>query len=139
MLQIINNRELSSGIDYRFSLVCVVYVSMCKRVCVTREDTLGFGLVDRLVRLVGVLHGNGMREFIEHALLEGFQALVVMTTTHKLLILQSPHTHTYRDRDRHTHIRLTQWLTVPSCGPKNTGTALFLVKCITIACCEQVV
>lgn len=57
------------------------------------EDTLGFSLVDGLVRLVGVLHGDGMRELIEHALLERLQTLVVMTTAHKLLILYDTHTH----------------------------------------------
>lgn len=55
------------------------------------EDTLGIGLVYSLVRLVGVLHGDGMRELVEHALLERLQTLVVMTTTHKLLILQNTH------------------------------------------------
>lgn len=53
------------------------------------EDTLGIGLVYGLVRLVGVLHGDGVRELVEHALLERLQALVVMTTTHKLFILQN--------------------------------------------------
>lgn len=55
---------------------------------------MGFSLVDGLVRLVGVLHCDGMRELIEHALLERLQTLVVMTTAHKLLILYDTHTQT---------------------------------------------
>lgn len=51
-------------------------------------DTLRLGLEDGLVRLVGVLHGNGMGELIQHPLLEGLQPFVVMPSTHKLLILR---------------------------------------------------
>lgn len=51
-------------------------------------DTLRFCLEDGLVRLVGVLHGDGMGELVQHSLLEGFQSLVVMPSTHKLLILE---------------------------------------------------
>lgn len=56
-------------------------------------------MVDGLVWLVGMLHGDGMREFIEHALLESFQTLIVMTTAYKLLILKSTHKQT----PKHTH------------------------------------
>lgn len=61
----------------------VVYVSS------SIKDTLSLGLVDGLVRLVDVLHGDGVGELIQHALLEGLQPLIVMATAHKLLILQT--------------------------------------------------
>lgn len=52
------------------------------------KDTLRLCLVDSLVRLVDVLHGDGVGELVEHPLLERLQPLVVMATAHKLLILQ---------------------------------------------------
>lgn len=51
-------------------------------------DTLSFCLEDGLIGLVGVLHGDGVGELVQHSLLEGFQPLVVMPSTHKLLILE---------------------------------------------------
>lgn len=80
---------------------CKYKTLWCASVCVfgkekrCLEDTLGFSLVDGLVRQVGVLHCDGMRELIEHALLERLQTLVVMTTAHKLLILYNTHTYTH--------------------------------------------
>lgn len=35
-----------------------------------------------------MLHGDGVRELVEHPLLESLQPLVVMAAAHKLLILQ---------------------------------------------------
>lgn len=52
------------------------------------KDTLRFCLVYGLVRLVDVLHGDGVGELVEHPLLESLQPLVVMAAAHKLLILQ---------------------------------------------------
>lgn len=52
-------------------------------------DTLSFRLEDGLVGLVGVLHGDGVGELIQHSLLEGLQPFVVMPSTHKLLILEA--------------------------------------------------
>lgn len=52
------------------------------------KDTLRVGLVDGLVGLVDVLHGDGVGELVEHPLLEGFQPLVVMAAAHELLVLQ---------------------------------------------------
>lgn len=52
------------------------------------KDTLGVGLVDGLVGLVDVLHGDGVGELVEHPLLESLQPLVVMAAAHKLLVLQ---------------------------------------------------
>lgn len=51
-------------------------------------DTLSFRLEDGLVGLVGMLHGDGVGELIQHSLLEGLQPFVVMPSTHKLLILE---------------------------------------------------
>lgn len=53
------------------------------------KDTLGVGLVDGLVGLVNVLHGDGVGELVEHPLLERFQPLVVMAAAHKLLVLSA--------------------------------------------------
>lgn len=50
-------------------------------------DTLRFRLEDGLVGLVGVLHGDGVGELGQHPLLEGLQPLVVVPSTHELLIL----------------------------------------------------
>lgn len=50
-------------------------------------DTLSLRLEDGLIRLVGVLHGDGMGELVQHSLLEGLQSFVVMPATYKLLIL----------------------------------------------------
>lgn len=50
-------------------------------------DTLSLCLEDGLVWLVGMLHGDGMGELVQHPLLEGLQSFVVMPSTHKLLIL----------------------------------------------------
>lgn len=52
------------------------------------KDTLRVCLVYGLVGLVDVLHGDGVRELVEHPLLESLQPLVVMAAAHKLLILQ---------------------------------------------------
>lgn len=52
------------------------------------EDTLRVRLVDGLVGLVDVLHGDGVGELVEHSLLEGLQPLVVVAAAHKLLVLQ---------------------------------------------------
>lgn len=51
------------------------------------KDTLRVGLVDGLVGLVDVLHGDGVGELVEHPLLERLQPLVVMAAAHKLLVL----------------------------------------------------
>ena len=67
-----------------------VCVCVCLDVCV--KDTLRLSLVNGLVGLVDVLHGDGVGELVQHPLLKSLQALVVMATTHKLLILQH-HTH----------------------------------------------
>lgn len=85
-----SSSKKKKGASIRLSGVQVCVFGKEKR-CL--EDTLGFSLVDGLVRLVGVLHCDGMRELIEHALLERLQTLVVMTTAHKLLILYNTHTH----------------------------------------------
>lgn len=50
-------------------------------------DTLRLGLEDGLVGLVGVLHGDGVGELIQHPLLEGLQPLVVVPSADKLLVL----------------------------------------------------
>lgn len=50
-------------------------------------DTLSLRLEDGFVRLVGMLHGDGMGELVQHSLLEGLQSFVVMPSTYKLLIL----------------------------------------------------
>ena len=63
------------------SLSLYIYIYICK-------DTLRVRLVYGLVRLVDVLHGDGVRELVEHSLLESLQPLVVMAAAHKLLILQ---------------------------------------------------
>jgi len=55
---------------------------------VYRKDTLRVRLVDGLVRLVDVLHGDGVGKLVEHPLLEGLQPLVVMAAANKLFILQ---------------------------------------------------
>lgn len=52
------------------------------------EDTLSVTLQNGVIRLVGVLHGNGLRKFSQHPLLEVLEPLVVITTTDKLLVLQ---------------------------------------------------
>lgn len=41
--------------------------------------------------MVGVLHGNGLWEFSQHPLLEGFKPFVVMTAADKLLVLVAQH------------------------------------------------
>lgn len=53
------------------------------------KDTLGVGLVDGLVGLVDVLHGDGVGELVEHPLLERLQPLVVVAAAHKLLVLST--------------------------------------------------
>ena len=53
------------------------------------KDTLGVTLQDGVIRVVGVLHGNGLRELAEHPLLEGLQPLVVVAPAHVLFVL--PH------------------------------------------------
>lgn len=58
------------------------------RSCACAKDTLSVGLVDGLVGLVDVLHGDGVGELVKHPLLEGFQPLVVMAAAHELLVLQ---------------------------------------------------
>ena len=50
--------------------------------------TLSVPLQDGLVGLVGVLHGHGLRELSQHPLLDGFQPLVVVATTHELFVLE---------------------------------------------------
>lgn len=78
---------------YAFDCVC----SACAHACVSEfcmrlfllpKDTLCVCLVYGLVGLVDVLHGDGVRELVEHPLLESLQPLVVMAAAHKLLILQ---------------------------------------------------
>ena len=51
-------------------------------------DTLSFCLEDGLIGLVGMLHGDGVGELVQHSLLEGLQSFVVMPSTHKLFILE---------------------------------------------------
>lgn len=53
----------------------------------TGKDTLCVRLVYGLVRLVDMLHGDGVGELVEHPLLESLQPLVVVAAAHKLLIL----------------------------------------------------
>lgn len=65
------------------------------------KDTLGIALQDGVVGVVGVLHGDGLRELAEHPLLEGLQPLVVVATAHVLLILSQRGEHTL----------------CPACGP----------------------
>lgn len=79
----------------------VVYVSS------SIKDTLSLGLVDGLVRLVDVLHGDGVGELIQHALLEGLQPLIVMATAHKLLILQTRHRQHQRQKRDSTGVSMT--------------------------------
>lgn len=67
-------------------------------------DTLRLGLEDGLVGLVGVLHGDRVRELGQHPLLEGLEPLVVMPPTHKLLVLQAE-----KKRTRQTSITETDW------------------------------
>ena len=52
------------------------------------KDTLCICLVYGLVRLVDVLHGDGVGELVEHPLLESLQPFVVMAAAHEFLILQ---------------------------------------------------
>lgn len=52
-------------------------------------DTLSFRLEDGLIGLVGMLHGDGVGELVQHSLLEGLQSLIVMPSAHKLLILEA--------------------------------------------------
>lgn len=58
------------------------------------KDTLGLALQDGVVGLVGVLHGDGLRELAEHPLLEGLQPLVVMATAHVFFVLSRTEEHT---------------------------------------------
>lgn len=58
------------------------------------KDTLGITLQDGVVRVVGVLHGDGLRELAEHPLLEGLQPLVVMAAAHVLFVLSQTGEHT---------------------------------------------
>lgn len=58
------------------------------------EDTLRLGLEDGVVGLVGVLHGDGVRELVQHPLLEGLQPLVVMATAHVFFVLSRTEEHT---------------------------------------------
>lgn len=51
------------------------------------KDTLCVTLQNRLIRLIGVLHRNGLWEFSQHPLLEGFQPFVVVAATDELLVL----------------------------------------------------
>lgn len=53
------------------------------------KDTLGLALQDGVVGLVGVLHGDSLRELAEHPLLEGLQPLVVVPSTDELLVLEA--------------------------------------------------
>lgn len=64
-----------------------VHASEAARSHACGKDTLRVGLVDGLVGLVDVLHGDGVGELVEHPLLERLQPLVVMAATHKLLVL----------------------------------------------------
>lgn len=54
----------------------------------TEQDTLRVALQDGVVRLVGMLHGDGLWELSQHPLLEVLEPLVVVTATDKLLVLQ---------------------------------------------------
>lgn len=51
------------------------------------KDTLGVTLQDGVIRVVGVLHGDGLWELAEHPLLEGLQPLVVVATAHIFFVL----------------------------------------------------
>lgn len=64
-----------------------LYKKKKKRFCLVK-DTLCICLVYGLVRLVDVLHSDGVRKLVEHPLLESLQPLVVMAAAHKLFILQ---------------------------------------------------
>lgn len=57
------------------------------------KDTLGVALQDGVVRVVGVLHGDGLRELAEHPLLEGLQPLVVVAPAHVLFVLPQRREH----------------------------------------------
>lgn len=52
-----------------------------------QKDTLCVTLQDGLIRLIGVLHRDGLREFSQHPLLEGLQSFVVVAATDKLFVL----------------------------------------------------
>lgn len=51
-------------------------------------DTLSITLQNGVVRLVSVLHGDGLWKFSQHPLLEVLETLIVITATDKLLVLQ---------------------------------------------------
>lgn len=61
-----------------------------------KQDTLGVRLQNGFVGLVRVLHGDGLREFSQHPLLKGLKSFVVMTATHKLLILVETQSEDFR-------------------------------------------
>lgn len=58
------------------------------------KDTLGVALQDGVIRVVGVLHGDSLRELAEHPLLEGLQPLVVVAPAHVLFVLPQRREHT---------------------------------------------
>lgn len=74
--------------------------------CEFVEDTLRLSLQYGLVRLVGVLHGDGVRKLTQHPLLKRLQALVIVPPTHKLLILHNTNTHT-SENERPESLRLS--------------------------------
>lgn len=76
-----------------------VYVYIWAFECESVEDTLSFGLQDGLVGLVGVLHGDGMRKLTQHPLLKRLQTLVIVSPTHKLLILHTAPTNTRENKN----------------------------------------
>ena len=53
------------------------------------KDTLSIALQYGVIRLVGVLHGDGLWKFSQHSLLEVLQPLVVVAAANKLLVLKS--------------------------------------------------
>lgn len=54
----------------------------------SKPRTLSVSLQDGFIWLVGMLHGDGLWEFSQHPLLEGFQSLVVMATANILFVLE---------------------------------------------------
>lgn len=57
------------------------------------KDTLGITLQYRVIRVVGMLHRNGLWELAQHPLLEGFQSLIVVAPTHIFFVLQEGQEH----------------------------------------------
>lgn len=62
-----------------------VHVLWDGRHCIDLQ-VLGVALQDGVIRVVGVLHGDSLRELAEHPLLEGLQPLVVVAPAHVLFV-----------------------------------------------------